>query len=68
MHKVVDKRVTKNRRVEYQVDCGPRYTQGRYTWEPEANLKNAQDKISDYLMSLGAGAVDGGRRKRKTKK
>ena len=70
MHKVVDKRVTKSRRVEYQVDWGPRYTQDRYSWEPEANLKNAnlKDKISDYLMSLGAGAVDGGRRKRKTKK
>ena len=68
MHKVVDKRVTKNRRVEYQVDWGPRYGANRYSWELEANLKNAKDKISDYLMSLGAGAVDGGRRKRKTKK
>ena len=68
VHKVVDKRVTKNRRVEYQVDWGPRYGADRYSWEPEANLKNAKDKISDYLMSLGAGAVDSGRRKRKTKK
>ena len=68
VHKVVDKRVNKNRRVEYQVDWGPRYTQGRYTWEPEANLKNAKDKIGDYLQSLGGGAVDSERRKRKKKK
>ena len=68
VHKVVDQRVGKNRRVEYQVDWDPRYGANRHSWEPEANLKNAKDKIGDYLMTLGAGAVDSGRRKRKTKK
>ena len=70
VHKVVDKRISKSRRVEYQVDWGPRYGADRYSWEPEANLpvKNAKDKIGDYLQSLGAGAVDSERRKRKKKK
>ena len=68
VHKVVDKRISKSRRVEYQVDWGPSYGADRYSWEPEANLKNAKDKIGDYLQSLGGGAVDSERRKRKKKK
>ena len=65
MHKVVDKRVNKNRRVEYQVDWGPRYTQDRYSWEPEANYVGAQDKIAEYLAQGTAVQADKPKGKRK---
>ena len=59
MHKVVDKRVSKNRRVEYQVDWGPRYTQGRYTWEPhkgESEEREGQDwRLPAVARGRGSG-------------
>ena len=48
--------------IEYKVDWGKKWKEGRYTWEPVTNLNHCPDKIEAFLRG-GAAAGNKGRGK-----
>ena len=50
--------------IEYKVDWGKKWKEGRYTWEPVTNLNHCPDKIEAFLRS-GAAAGNKGRGKQR---
>ena len=50
--------------IEYKVDWGKKWKEGRYTWEPVTNLNHCPDKIEAFLRS-GAAAGNKGRGKKR---